>query len=330
MSGVLARCRFCYEEYDLSLDMVDKNEDGFWCDMCDAYNFFELKRENSRQFTLIIESKENINDPLLTVQSSIRLNKRISPLRYPGGKSKVSDYILGRISSEKSEVLISPYTGGGSVEFACLQAGVIQRLELNDYDFGIYSLFQLIKTFPDSLILEIRKRKPNHDDFRKAQQVIKSDYSDCDMLDAAWSLLLVNRLAFSGIFKANPLGGLKGDTNTLLSRWNPDDLCKRISLIHKMSDRFNVSNEDALTFIEENYWNDKATLFIDPPYYKQGKNLYLHYYKEEDHLELATLLDTLYKETPCADILVTYDDDPFIERIYDFPEFTRIRRRFSA
>lgn len=234
------------------------------------------------------------------------------------------------ISPGKTDVLSSPYSGGASVELAYLYAGVFKKLNLNDYDFGVYSLFQLIKTFPDALIIEIRSCRPTRDDYFRARQKVKSDYEGCDMFEAAWSLLLVNRLAYSGIYRANPLGGMRGDQNTMLSRWNPDDLCKRISTIHSMSDRYTVHNRDALEFIEDEFWHNEGTVLIDPPYITQGKNLYLHYYKEEDHLSLQLLLDSLHKETPCADLLVTYDDHPLIEQIYEFPDIRRIKRKFSV
>lgn len=322
-------CRFCFEDYNMTTDGVDRNEKGFWCDSCDGYTYFESQNEDNRRFTLILEGKSEGNE-FISNPSQVKLNKRLSPLRYPGGKSKIADYILGHLDTEKRDLLCSPFTGGGSVEFALLHAGIVKQLKLNDYDFGIYSLFQLIKTFPGALIIEIKKRKPTHEDYIRSQAIIKSDYANCDMFEAAWSLLLVNRLAFSGIYKANPLGGIRGDVDTMLSRWNPVDLCKRISTIHSMADRFSVHNVDALEFIEEQYWNDNSTLFIDPPYYEQGKNLYLHYYKEDDHLALQQLLDSLYKDFPCADLLVTYDDVSFIEQIYEYPNFKRIKRKFSA
>jgi len=321
-------CRFCCETFDLATDAIDQNEEGFWCD-CEGYTFFEPEKEKKRKFTLILEGKAAENE-IFVIPADVKLNKRISPLRYPGGKSKIADYILSHINTQKTDILCSPYTGGGSVEFALLHAGIFKQLVLNDFDFGVYSLFQLIKTFPDSLTLEIKNHKPTHEDYIKARDTIKSNYANCDMFEAAWSLLLVNRLAFSGIFKANPLGGIRGSQDTMLSRWNPNDLCKRISIINSMSDRFTVHNVDALAFIEEQYWQDKSTIFIDPPYYKQGKHLYLHYYGEDEHLSLELLLDCLYKEFPCADLLVTYDDEPFIEGIYEYPIIRRIKRKFSA
>lgn len=143
-------------------------------------------------------------------------------------------------------------------------------------------------------------------------------------------MLVVNRLAFSGIYKANPLGGIRGDRTKLLSRWNPSDLCRRIRLIHEMSHRYTVLNQDALEVIEEEYWGNRTTIFLDPPYYHQGKNLYRYFYEEDDHLELQFLLDDLHKGFPCADILLCYDDADFIESIYKYPKIERIQRKFSA
>jgi len=177
-------------------------------------------------------------------------------------------------------------------------------------------LFTLIKEFPEALTLEIKSRIPTHADYIEARRLIKNDYANADMFEAAWSLFLVNRLAYSGIYKANPLGGLRGTKESLLSRWNPDDLCSRIMKLHSMSDRFTVHNQDALEFIEDNYWHSRCTILADPPYHGKGKDLYLHYYSEEDHLNLQFLLEQLYKETPEADVIVTYDDAPFIEQIY--------------
>ncbi|MFB5269324.1 DNA adenine methylase [Paenibacillus enshidis] len=321
-------CRFCCEEFVEGSDDVDPGRLGFWCSCCEGFTYFDAENDN-RKYTLLLEEKSGSNESSIGLPK-VKLNKRLSPLRYPGGKSKIADLIHSYINPEKTNMLSSPFFGGGSVELALLHAGVFKKLAINDYDFGIYSLFEIIKTFPDALTLEIKSRKPTHDDFLKARDIVKKKYAACDMFEAAWSILLVNRLAFSGIYKANPLGGIKGTHSKLLARWNPEDLCKRVRTIHAMSDRYTVHNQDALEFIEEQYWDDKSTLFIDPPYVEQGKNLYLHYYEEGDHIDLQWLLDSLYKEFPCADLIVTYDDVPFIEEIYIHPDIKRIKRKFSA
>lgn len=210
-----------------------------------------------------------------------------------------------------------------------LEAGVIDNLVLNDLDFGIYSLFYMIKNNPNELIHRINNYVPNHSDYFKCQEVIKSNYKLCDELKAAWSLLLVNRLAYSGIYKANPLGGKAGDVNSLLARWNPKTLIKRIKMINNMSNKITVLNIDALELIEEIYWKPNTTIFIDPPYFRKGKDLYNHYYDKKDHVNLRFLLDHLYHGMPGADIMLTYDNDEFIEWIYLFPEIEKINRVYS-
>ena len=142
-------------------------------------------------------------------------------------------------------------------------------------------------------------------------------------------MLLVNRLAYSGIYKANPLGGKAGDVNSLLARWNPKTLIKRIKMINNMSNKITVLNIDALELIEEIYWKPNTTIFIDPPYFRKGKDLYNHYYDKKDHVNLRFLLDHLYHGMPGADIMLTYDNDEFIEWIYLFPEIEKINRVYS-
>ncbi|MGL5079656.1 MAG: DNA adenine methylase, partial [Waterburya sp.] len=46
-----------------------------------------------------------------------------SPLRYPGGKSKVVDIITARFPKD-IDVLVSPFIGGGSVELWASQNGI--------------------------------------------------------------------------------------------------------------------------------------------------------------------------------------------------------------
>lgn len=141
--------------------------------------------------------------------------------------------------------------------------------------------------------------------------MIKKDYEGCSELERAFGFLVVNRLAFSGIWNANP-------TSNLLQRWNPAALEKRILDIWEKREQITLLNEDALKVIEEYYWDNNCTLFVDPPYYVAwDKKLYHHCYQEEEHEQLAFLLNSLVSCMPAhADILVTYDNHPFIEALY--------------
>lgn len=324
-------CEFCgasgtEEDDDFQLD---SNGFGFWCEDCDGFTYFD-QIKNRHRFTLILEKKEHTNEPLVITDQ--KFNKRLSPYRYPGGKSKIVQYLYShlQIQNSKTKKLISPFAGGASFELAMLHAGVIEELHLNDLDLGVFALWWTIKYMPFEIIERIRTITPNHQDYFKAQSIIKNDYLGVDLIEAAWSSLLVNRLAYSGIVKANPLGGKNGGLEKLLSRWNPKELIRKIEYIHSVSDRIEVTQENAIDLIEEAYWQDEATIFIDPPYVQKGKDLYHCFYTEKDHRELSFLLDSLHYGCPGADIIVTYDYNKWLNGLYEYPKVEVIGRIYSA
>lgn len=320
------QCQFCGCE-DLVNFEFDKYGKGFWCEVCDGYSYIDKEVEGKHKFILTLE--DNSEGKELKIKSIPKLKKHISPLRYPGGKTKLIDYVYSKLNVDKTDVFIEPFAGGASVGLSLLDAGVINRLILNDIDFGVYSLFHAIKEDSDRLSAKISGYNPSHEDYFKAQEIISSGYKDCDKFEAAWMFLLVNRLAYSGICKANPLGGRNGSRDDLLTRWNPKTLCKRIELISKMSYRITVLNMDAFELIEEIYWNDMATIFIDPPYFRKGKDLYNHYFDKSDHIRLNILLDCLHQGMPGADMILTYDNDEYIDNLYLYPSVEKINRVYS-
>lgn len=318
-------CQFCFSEGEKDDFELDKNGNGFWCPCCDGFNYYSHILER-HQFILIMEDTKASSPK--TKNRHTRFKKQLSPLRYPGGKSKAIPYLAQYLNPRKSETLISPFVGGGSFELALLDAGLVKRLHLNDLDYGIYSLWWTILHEPFSL-MDKMTRLPTHDDYFEAQRLIKSDYLGADMVEAAWATLLVNRLAYSGIAKANPLGGRNGSTGDLLSRWNPNTLQKRIEHIHRLGDSITLSCLTATELIEEMYWGDNSTLFIDPPYIQKGKALYNHFYTMEDHAELSCLLDSLHQGMPGADILVTYDFHEWLYENYNYPQVEILGRHYS-
>lgn len=324
----MRNCLFCeYEEEDFELE-YDAFKRGYWCANCDGYNYLLEQESRVHQFTLILEDKDA---PLKSYDKPpVKLKKRLSPYRYPGGKSKVIDYLYWHLESKKTGVLISPFTGGGSFELAMLEAGVVDKIHMNDLDPGVFSFWWVLKHMPFELINRIEEKLPTHEEYFQAQQLIKNDYKHADLIEAAWASFLVNRLAYSGVFKANPLGGKFGTSNDLLQRWNPHDLVKRINKIHSMADQIKVTQLPAIELIEESYWNENATLFIDPPYVVKGKDLYHCYFTEDDHIELSQILDSLHMGFPGADVVVTYDYCELLNTLYRSPVRRVVGRVYSA
>lgn len=314
-------CVFCGEWLDKDNDFC---EDGVWCNECDGFTPFEV--ENRNNYTLLLEDNKKKEE---IIESAIKLNQRLSPLRYPGGKSKVISSIYKQIENKQVQTFVEPFAGGASVGLSLLEAGVIQSLVLNDLDYGIYSLFSVILNDVDWLIEQIETLDLNHDDFYHHRSIVKNKYKNCTQREAALSMLITNRLAYSGICKANSMGGKNGTKKMLLSRWNPKELIRRINVIHQLRNQITVLNKDALEIIEDYYWKPETAILCDPPYFLKGEQLYNHFYQTNNHQNLSELLDSLYQGMPGAHIIVTYDEHDFIRKIYKYPDIRTLNRNYS-
>lgn len=316
------KCMFCGFESD-SMDDFEEDftsQNGFWCCYCDGFTPFAENKRNS--FFLLLEDPEKEETPKIERRISRNIPSQVSPLRYPGGKSKVIDQILTYCNQKNFEKWVEPYAGGASVGLALLLAGYVKELYLNDIDKGVYALFKVICSDPEPLLYEIKHFRPSREAYEQAQKRMFTDYEGLDLQKIAITMLIVNRLSFSGICRANCM-------SNPAARWNPETLIRRINQIHSCAEHIHVSCCDAPQYIEEMYWERETTIFIDPPYFKKGKQLYKHYYNRVDHDNLAFLLNELYKGMPGADIIVTYDYAEYIQNIYTWPQEFLVGRNYS-
>lgn len=316
------KCNFCgFEAPTENFEEDFKNHLGVWCPVCDGFSYFEGNQARNN-FKLLLEDANSKSKNDSSECIPVPFATQVSPLRWPGGKSKFVGKILEQCNVDMMENFVEPFAGGASVGLSLLLAGRCKELYLNDIDYGIFSLFKSIKETPAALIEKIRSFQPSESAYKEAQTVVKNEYKDALTLEAAWNLLVVNRLAFSGIPKANCM-------KNPMARWNPDTLIKRINNIHAVSDHIHISCNDACDYIEEMYWLPHTTIFIDPPYREKGKQLYMNFYHGDDHKRLATLLDELFKNFPGSDILITYDDCDYIRELYQFPVQEQVSRVYS-
>ncbi len=98
------------------------------------------------------------------------------------------------------------------------------------------------------------------------------------------------------------------------ARFNKEDLIKRIQRIADYADRIHLTNEDAVSLVQrlKNELPYNTLFYLDPPYYVKGKGLYLNYYNDTDHQNIA---NTISEIANCKWI-VSYDNVPFITSLY--------------
>lgn len=155
------KCEFCGFSSE-SLDDFEEDfstHNGFWCPDCDGFNQFNNKRPFKTGYRLFLETPFKSDDSLVCKPCTFKTN--VSLLRYPGGKSRLAGLVYENCRSEHMKNFIEPFAGGASVGLSFLLADKIDHLWLNDADFGVYSLFYMIKYMPAVLKGKIAAFKPS-------------------------------------------------------------------------------------------------------------------------------------------------------------------------
>ena len=237
-----------------------------------------------------------------------------SPLRYPGGKFKLSKLIelLVRKSDAPCECYVEPFAGGAGVALQLLLSGVVQRIVINDSDRAISSIWNAITRETDAFVDRINQVELSLSEWYRQREIFfrSTKYS----FDYGFAAFYLNRTNHSGILSAGPIGGRVQGGLTLEARFNRTGLANRIRTIGEHRDRIKVYNRDVFSFIRNQLPRQgrNAFVYFDPPYYRRGKVLYQNYFTRTRH---EALKDVILNIAQCPWI-VTYDDVPAIRDIY--------------
>ena len=255
-----------------------------------------------------------------------------SPFRYPGGKSKISEPIISAIKYEVGfnsifsqttmKRFVDVFVGGGAVTMAVANEYPTVSLSVNDLDHWIYSFWESM-TNPrefQRLISYVNKYKnPTIEDFntlrRTTERVGLTDGYE------GFLGLFFNRTTFSGIFKSGPIGGADQSGKYKVDcRYNYDKLKKTLVAIkNDFKDRkVEVTKKDFRTVLMKYKDRSDVLLYLDPPYMKQGYQLYHEFMEESDYVEMAELL----RKCECKWVLSHDDYKPFVKL---FEGWTKIR-----
>lgn len=244
------------------------------------------------------------------------MTRSISPLRYPGGKTKLYKYTKKLISNNNliGCTYVEPYAGGCGLALQLLHTGVVNNVILNDIDRSIYSFWKTVLDDNEKLINKIKNTPITIDEWYK-QKEIQNNKLDAEIFELGFSTLFLNRTNFSGVIKAGPIGGYNQNGNYKLDcRFNIESIVKRIELIHNYREQIQFYNEDAVEFFNtlNNLNLENVFVFLDPPYFEKGPGLYTNFYTEEDHIMLANEVANLNHNW-----VVTYDNVDRIKEIYN-------------
>lgn len=244
-----------------------------------------------------------------------------SPLRYPGGKNRLSAF-LAKICMDNNIHChyVEPYAGGASVALFLLLEGYVEKITINDKDRSIYAFWHSVIYQSEDLCNLIDNTDISIENWH-AQKTIQKEKENIDLLTLGFSTLFLNRTNRSGIIKGGVIGGLNQNGNYKIDcRFNKEDIKQRIRHIAKFSEYIYLYNLDAIDLIDkiqEQSCTESGTIFyFDPPYYLKADQLYMNHYLDEHHKEVSEKI----KNIKNVHWLVSYDDNENIEKLYmDFP-----------
>ena len=253
-----------------------------------------------------------------------------SPLRYPGGKGKISSFFLELFKKNnlKGGVYIEPYVGGGSIALFLLINKYVNKIIINDKDRSIYAFWYSTLFFTEELCDKIENTPVTIETWCKQREIQQNKKTE-NLLDLGFSTFFLNRTNRSGIIKGGVIGGINQQGNYLIdARYNKKDLINRIQTIAAFSPKIELYNLDAIDLIKTiNIDCPQKTLFyFDPPYCKKGKGLYMNFLNEDDHYNIFNAISKL------EDIkwIVTYDVHPLIRKLYKNYRIFRYGLNYSA
>lgn len=252
-----------------------------------------------------------------------------SPLRYPGGKARLANFI--RIAIQNLGILnctyVEPFAGGAGVALSLLLSGTVENIVINDYDKAIYSFWRAVKQEPYALIQKILDTPITIDEWHRQKNIYQN--ATVYSLDLAFATLFLNRTNRSGILSAGPIGGYSQSGNWKLDvRFDKKTIISKITAIAEYKKNIRVYNKDIISLLRHysNDWGNNVFFYFDPPYYNKGQKLYKNFFTHDDHKRIR---DVIVREIPFPWI-ITYDDVLEIENLYDGFSIQKFDLTYSA
>jgi DNA adenine methylase len=243
-----------------------------------------------------------------------------TPLRYPGGKSKLGPYLtyVMRANRLVGAAYAEPYAGGAGAGLYLLFRGYASHLYLNDIDRGVTSFWRAVLG-------------SRNEEFARAIETVPLSVAEWDRqkdilhtsrpgFRKGFAFFYLNRTNRSGIMNAGVIGG-RDQTGAwgIEARFNRTTLAARIRSLAVFRNRISVSSLDALDFLDQVSSDDFPILtYLDPPYYDKGQRLYTNFYSPDDHRAIAGYLQSyrnpwLLTYDACEEVRALYRDRVVLE-----------------
>ena len=250
-----------------------------------------------------------------------------SPLRYPGGKWRLASGFERIIALNYSTppIYAEPYAGGASLALTLLFRGAVREVYLNDLDPAIHAFWFSVLQHEDEFCDMIMHVPITPAEWRRQRKIYSAGLS-AGRLVLGFATFFLNRTNHSGILNGGMIGGKRQRGEWKIdARFNRPELVRRVKRISAFRRRIHLHCQDAADFLRGQRFRKDSLVYLDPPYYHAGRDLYLNAYEPDDH---ALVRDCVWK-LRCPWV-VSYDDVPEIRKLYRARMVRRVRLLHTA
>ena len=238
-----------------------------------------------------------------------------SPLRYPGGKGRLTQHVMDLI--EMNDLVgghyAEPYAGGAGIAISLLYLEYADHVHLNDLDPSIYAFWRCVLDHTEEFARLVRDTPLTVEEWRR-QRALQYVKEPVGTLELGFSTFYLNRTSRSGIIRGGVIGGINQTGKWKIdARYSRDGLIKRIEKVASYASRISLYNQDAADLIREVLptITKRALVYLDPPYYQHGSRLYKASYDHPDHALIASLVGDIGQKW-----IVSYDNVEPIRELY--------------
>jgi DNA adenine methylase len=209
-----------------------------------------------------------------------------TPLRYPGGKAKLAAYVKSLMKENRllDGEYAEPYAGGAAIALELLFHDYVSCIHINDISKPVYAFWKSVLNHTEEFCRLVMKTPLTVAQWDKQKTVLDEPTSHSDV-EIGFATFFLNRTNRSGILNGGIIGG-RDQTGPwkIDARYNAGELVRRVEAIARMRGKIKVTRQDALKFLTNGVlrWPEKTLIYLDPPYYKKGQDLYYDFYEHED------------------------------------------------
>jgi len=254
-----------------------------------------------------------------------------SLLRYPGGKTYLAPLLKKVLEANDMTgcTYAEPFAGSAGAALRLLLEGHVSSIVLGDIDPVVCAFWRIILTGPELLVSFIESVPLNIDEWNNQRTLYFN--VEANLEKRALAFFYLNRTNRSGVLFAGPIGGKKQDGKYRLdARFNRQALVARIRVIETVAGSISFHRLNAVAMCRQlaqraGTAKERIFVYLDPPYYEWGPELYVSTFSHRQHLSLARRLGQLTH----LRWLLSSDCDPRAVKTYGAYNQTRMTMNYS-